>query len=157
MTCYSKGLRERAIIYLPDGRRGKSLRLRASVSVCYYFAKSSVLPEPLAGVGADHFFVFFVHTDREAAHGLFTFHFRGRRDRSADGKAEFEGLKARECHGDHRRFCEYGEGGRAGGRRGFLSEEGRGDALIAPMLVREDADRFVMSQQGDDSFHRGVF
>lgn len=116
-----------------------------------------MLPEPLAGVGADHFFVDFVHADGEVLDGFVAREvFWGGVERRAHFYREFEGLEAAQREGDHRRAGEDGEGGGAGGRAGLLSEEGRFEAVVA-VLVGERAEAAVFAQHGYDAHHRRFF
>ena len=122
-----------------------------------------MLPEPLAWVGADHFFVDFVHADGEALDGFVAREvFWGGVERRAHFYREFEGLEAAQRdeaaqrEGDHRRAGEDGEGGGAGGRAGLLSEEGRFEAVVA-VLVGERAEAAVFAQHGYDAHHRRFF
>ena len=116
-----------------------------------------MLPEPLARVGADHFFVDFVHFDRLVFDGFVAAQlFRGRRERRAHFYRKFERLDAAQCEGHQRRACEDGEGRRACGGAGLVPEERSLEAVVA-VLVGERAEAAVFAQHGYDAHHRRFF
>lgn len=122
-----------------------------------YLPEAPVLPEPLAGVGADHFFVDFVHADGEVLDGFVAREvFGGGVERRAHFYCEFEGLDAAQGEWHQRRAGEDGEGGGAGGRAGLVSEEGRFEIVVA-VLVGKRAEAAVFLEQRYYAHHRRFF
>ena len=116
-----------------------------------------MLPEPLAGVGADHFFVDFVHFDGLVFYGVVAAQlFWSGGERRAHFFREFERLQAAQREGDHRRAGEDGEDGGAGRRAGLVPEERRFETVVA-VLVGERAEAAVFAQHGYDAHHRRFF